>query len=725
MTNPASHHTSASAGSDSTAFCQALLQRMTLEEKIGQMVQADLSWKEDIEGLLRAGRIGSMFTIKDMDALNNLQRIAVEGSRLGIPLLIGNDTIHGCRTIFPIPLALSCTWDTGLTARAAEAIANEAAAAGTSLIFGPMVDIARDARWGRIAEGAGEDPCLGSEIASAWVQGFQAGRAPGGRKTAACVKHFAAYGAVESGKDYNSVDMSERRLREEYLPPYLAAVRSGSKALMTAFNDLNGVPATANAFLLQTILRQEWDFDGLVISDYDSIGELILHGFAEDHREAARKSMLAGVEMDMMGNAYHYHLAELVEDGTIPLPLIDQAVMHILLLKKDLGLFEDPYIDHEHLESVLLRPEGLSLALEAAERSIVLLKNDGRLLPLRLEGKRIALIGPLAEERESLLGSWSFDGRASETETLLECLRDALPETSRLTYVRGCEIEGGDADFAEAIQAAREADIALLALGESSEMSGEAHCRAYLGLPGQQQALAEVVAAAGKPVVAVLFAGRPLVIPWLAERIPAVLMAWQGGSRCAQAVVNVLTGKYNPSAKLTTSFPRAEGQLPVYYAHKSTGRPFDSIGTLQFNQLHKSVYLDASNLPLFPFGFGLSYTSFIYGDLEVETPAIDRDGALVVSARIKNDGKFPGEEIVQCYVRDLVGSVTRPVKELKGWRKIALRPGEEARVVFHIPASQFSFLDMDLKPLVEPGDFRVWIGPNSQEGLEGKFSIRE
>lgn len=722
MTNP--RPTPTMTGPNENDFCLALLQRMTLEEKIGQMVQADLHWNEDIEALLRAGRLGSLFTITDPEVINRYQRIAVEESRLGIPLIIGNDTIHGHRTIFPIPLALSCAWDAGLVARVAEAIASETAAAGTSWIFGPMVDICRDPRWGRIAEGAGEDAFLGSEMAAAWVQGFQQGRVPGGRKVAACVKHYGGYGGSEAGKDYNSVDMSDRRLREEYLPPYKAAVRSGCLSLMTAFNDLNGIPASANPFLLQTVLRQEWGFDGLVVSDYDSIGELILHGFANDHREAARKSALAGVEMDMMGNAYHYHLAGLVESGEVPMALIDQAVLHILCIKKDLGLFEDPYVDPAHLQDTLRHPGLLSLALEAAEKSVVLLKNEDHLLPLQPEGKTIALIGPLGEAREDVLGSWRFDGRADETPTLLESLRAALPQSSQLTFTRGCEIEGGEADIAAAVQAASEADIVLLALGESSAMSGEAHCRAHLGLPGHQQALAEAVTAVGKPVIAILFAGRPLVIPWLAGHVPAILLAWQGGSLGAQALANILLGKANPSAKLTASFPRAEGQIPVFYAHKSTGRPFDSSGTLQFNQAHKSGYLDESNLPLYPFGYGLSYTRFEYTDLAVETPEIAPDGTLVVSARIANRGSVFGEEIVQCYVRDLFASVTRPVKQLKAYQKVALQPDEEIRLTFRIPAASLAFYGIEMQPVVEPGGFHVWIGPNSQEGMQGEFAIR-
>ncbi len=721
--SPAAPQSSQAPGAPLDPFCESLLQRMTLEEKVGQMVQADLHWKQDIEALLRQGRIGSLFTIKDVARINALQKIAVQESRLGIPLLIGNDAIHGYRSIFPIPLALACTWDPALIQQVGRIISLEASASGTNWNFAPMVDICRDPRWGRIAEGAGEDPFLGSAIAAAWVRGFQADPLPGGRRIAACVKHFAAYGGAEAGKDYNTVDMSEHRLRQEYLPPYHAAVEAGVKSLMTAFNDLNGVPCTANTFLLQDILRKEWGFQGLVVSDYDAIGELILHGYSQDHRQAAGQSVKAGVDMDMMGNAYHFHLVDLVHSGLLSESLLDQAVLRILQLKFDLGLFDNPFVDETALPGILLHPDHLELALQAAEQACVLLKNENHLLPLDPAGKTIALIGPLARETRSLLGSWYFDGRPEETEPLLEAFRRNLPESTRLVYAHGCDVDGGPADFSEAVDVARHADIVLLALGETDAMSGEAHSRAHIGLPGHQPALAQAVAAAGKPVAALLFSGRPLAISWLDENIPAILMAWQGGSKCAQAVANLVLGKAAPGGKLTASFPRSAGQLPIYYAHKSTGRPHYTTGTLQFNAAHKTGYLDESYHPLYPFGYGLTYTTFTYSSLTVETPAVRAGETVVVTASLYNSGQAAGHEIVQCYVRDLVGSLTRPVKELKAFQKVFLQAGETRQLRFEIPAASLSFFGPDAVPVIEPGDFNVWIGPNSQEGLEGSFTV--
>ena len=696
---------------------------MTLEEKVGQMVQADLSWNQNVKQLLREGRIGSLLSIRDPLVIYEHQRITVEESRLGIPIITGNDIVHGYRTTFPIPLALSCTWNTELIEEVARVSMAEAVAGGTNWNFAPMVDISRDPRWGRIAEGAGEDPLLGSRIAQAWVRGYQNYEDAAGRKAAACVKHYAAYGAAEAGKDYNTVDMSERRLREEYLPTYRAAIEAGVKTLMTSFNDLNGIPATANVFLLKQILRQEWGFEGMIVSDYDSIGELILHGLAKDQREAALLSILAGVDMDMMGNAYHFHLADLVRHGEVPQSLIDEAVMRILKLKAELGLFEHPYLGEEALGSAFLQKEMLDLAARTAAESTVLLKNENDLLPLQPAGKTIALIGPMASERRSFLGCWSFDGRAEDVETLQEALLRNLPADSRLIVKKGCGIEDEQKNFSAAIEAASQADIVLLALGEADTMSGEAHSRANLGLPGSQQVLFEEILKTGKPLVTLLFTGRPLAIPELVSKTNALLLAWHGGTCAAQGLCDILLGKVNPSAKLSAGFPRSVGQIPLYYAHKSTGRPFDSTGTLQFNEAHKSAYLDESNLPLFPFGFGLSYTTFEYSTLEVTTPEVRKDGKLKVSALIRNTGNKVGTEIVQLYVRDLVGSVTRPVKELKDFSRIKLDPGESRRVEFVLPAEKLAFLGPDLKPLLEAGEYKVWIAPNSACGLEGEFKL--
>lgn len=709
----------------SDSFCLNLLHQMTLEEKVGQMVQADLSWKQDVKQLLREGRIGSLLTIRDPKVINEYQHIAVDESRLGIPLIMGNDIIHGYRTIFPIPLALACSWDTQLVEEVARASIAEAIAHGTTLNFTPMVDISRDPRWGRIAEGAGEDPLVSAAMGQAWVRGIQGYHDDTGRCAAACVKHYAAYGAAESGKDYNTTDMSERRLREEYLPGYKAALDAGARTIMTSFNDLNGVPATANPLLLKQILRREWGFEGAILSDYDSIGELILHGFARDHREAALRSVLAGVDIDMMGNAYAFHLVDLVLEGKVPEAVIDAAVLRILKLKYELGLFDHPYLDEQKAQDSILLPETLDLAEKAAAESIVLLKNDDSLLPLRAEGKTIALIGPMVDERQSLMGCWSFDGRADEVETLQEVLKRTLPSTSTLLIAKGCSIEGQEKDFKQAVNAAEQADLVILALGEPETMSGEAHSRAHLGLPGYQQELVNAVLQTGKPVVAAIFAGRPLVLTSMAEKVPAILYSWHGGTRSARGFCDVLLGKVNPSGKLTTSFPRCEGQIPVYYAHKSTGRPVESTGTLQFNEAHKSSYIDETSASLYPFGFGLSYTHFQYADLKVITPVITKTETLKVSAVISNTGNVAGTEIVQLYVRDLVGEVTRPVKELKDFKRITLQPGEKQVVEFDLPAEKLSFLGMDLQPIVEAGEFKVWIAPNSSEGLMGDFRIAE
>lgn len=704
-------------------FCTALLQKMTLDEKVGQMVQVDLSLKMDINQLLKEGRIGSILTVSDPLLINEFQHIAVEESRLGIPLLVGNDVIHGYRSIFPIPLALASSWDPDLIEAVAQASIAEAIACGTNWNFAPMVDISRDPRWGRIAESIGEDSFLSSEISRAWVRGFQSYRNPDGRYAAACVKHYAAYGGAEAGKDYNTVDMSERRLREEYLPPYLAAIQAGAKSVMTAFNDLNGLPATANPFLLKQILRKEWGFKGIIVSDYDSIGELVLHGFARDLKEAALRSILAGVDIDMMSNAYHFHLTDLVREGKVEESLIDESVLRILIMKADLGLFDHPYIDEGVVASSLSQPDSLRLAEQAAAQSVVLLKNESQTLPLEASGKTIALIGPLIEDRDSLMGCWRFDGRTEEVETLSEALKRNLPADSTLLTAPGCSIEGNNLDLEPAIRIAKLADTIVLALGENDKMSGEAHSRAHINLPGRQLELVRSICALGKPVIAILFCGRPLAIPELVESVSSLLLAWHGGTRAAQGICDVIFGRVNPAGKLTITFPRCEGQIPIYYAHKSTGRPIESTGVIQFNQNHRSMYLDETNSPLFPFGYGLSYTQFNYSDLQISHKRIEQNGILQISAMIENSGNYAGKEIVQLYVKDCFGIVTRPVKELKGFQKIELQPSEKQMVSFRLPISDLAFLNADLDPIIEPGEFKVWVGPNSDEGLEGSFEV--
>jgi beta-glucosidase len=709
---------------DQEARVEKLLSGMTLAEKIGQMCQihvGSLGWSEG-EDRIRQGQAGSVLTVYGASKINRLQRIAVEESRLGIPLIVGNDVIHGYRTIFPIPLAESCTWDPGLVEEAARIAAEEASAAGTDWTFAPMVDVCRDPRWGRIAEGSGEDPFLGASMARARVRGFEAS----GRKMVSCPKHFAAYGAAEAGKDYNTVDISERTLRDLFLPPFRAAFDEGAPTVMSAFNEIAGIPASANAFLLNTVLRREWGFQGVVLSDWNAIAELIPHGYAANLKEAAEKSVLAGVDMDMISDAYHLHLADLVNEGRVPLSVVDESVRRVLRLKLSMGLFERPYADESLAAQVILRPAYRQKALEVAQKSVVLLKNSGGLLPLSRDLKRIALIGPLADDHHQVLGCWHRIGRDEDVESVLDGLREVLPATTEVVHVNGCDLEGREEpDLEGAARAALAADVAILVVGEGEYMSGEAHSRAYLGLPGHQQVLVEAVHATGVPVVVVLMSGRPLVIPWIAEHVPAILQAWHGGIRAGRAVADILMGETNPSAKLTASWPRTEGQIPVYYAHKNTGRPATGTGTVQFDKPHWSIYIDEENEPLFPFGYGLSYTSFEYRDLSVETPQVGLSGTLIVSATVANTGNWPGDEIVQLYVRDRVGSVTRPVKELKGFRRVSLGPGEEKRVRFEVPVRQLGFHNQAMEYVVEPGDFSLWIGPNAAEGLEAALEVVE
>ncbi|MFO7680941.1 MAG: glycoside hydrolase family 3 N-terminal domain-containing protein [Chloroflexota bacterium] len=700
-----------------------LLHQMTLTEKVWQMTQiCPPNMKApDVDEQVRLGA-GSILNYYNPRGMNRLQKIALEETRLGIPLILGNDVIHGYRTIFPIPLAWSCTWNPALVQEAAHIAAEEARANGTHWTFSPMVDIARDARWGRIAEGAGEDVYLGEEMGKAQVRGFQS-PLRNGRFLVSCPKHYVGYGAAEDGRDYNTTEISERTLRDVYLPPFKAAFAEGAGTTMSAFNDINGVPASANAFTLQQVLREEWKLPVMVVSDWDSIGELIFHGYAADMKEAAKRAVLASVDMDMMSHAYPSHLAELVTEGTVPEPVLDEAVRRILRLKFMLGLFEQPYSDEAEWETEILKPEYLDTALTVAQQSMVLLKNEGGLLPLPPDVGKIALIGPLADDHHEILGCWYRIGQDKDTESVLDGLRQVLPNAD-ITHVVGCDLEGkSEPDFETTVTAAQAADIAIMVLGEGEYMSGEAHSRAYLDLPGRQQELLAAVVATGKPVVVVLMSGRPLTIPWLQEHVPAILQAWHGGLRTGRAVADLLLGHANPSGKLTTSWPRTVGQVPIYYSHKNTGRPAEGPGTLQFNWHHRTLFIDESHLPLYPFGYGLSYTTFAYSDLEVATPQIGVEGELVVTAVITNTGSVAGDEIVQLYVRDLVGEVTRPVKELKGFQRLTLQPGESQMVRFTVPAQNLGFHGLDMQYKVEPGAFQVWVGPSSAEGLVGDFVI--
>ncbi len=693
-----------------------LLQQMTLAEKVGQLVQVQASRVDALEERIRAGGIGSIFGVLDAAAIERYQRIARVETRLGIPLVVGNDVIHGFRTIFPIPLAEACSWDLALVEAAARAAAAEARANGTDWIFAPMVDVCREPRWGRIAEGAGEDPYLGSLIAAARVRGFQSID-----HIAACPKHYVAYGAAEGGRDYNTVDISERTLRDVYLPPFKAAFDAGAHTVMSSFNEIAGVPVTANGFVLRSVLRDEWQWPGVVVSDYTAIAELMQHGIAADLKDAARLSILAGVDMDMMSDAYAQHLQALVNEGDVPLPMVDDAVMRVLTLKFKLGLFERKAIDPRLAEAALLREESRALALRMAHESMVLLKNDNGLLPLSRTA-RVVLVGELADAPKEMLGCWSLGGRAEDVETIRSGFSDELG--NRLTCVPG-DVSAAPAGTVEAtveaaVEAARAADVIVVVVGETAGLSGEGHSRAHLELPAAHQELVDALADLGKPLVAIVACGRPLVIPRLAERAGALLVAWHPGIRAGRAVADLVFGDVNPSGRLVASFPRAEGQIPVYYAHKNTGRPAAGEGTLQFEVPFKSTYLDEPTSPLFPFGYGLSYTRFEYSDLIVESPVDDR---LVARCVVRNTGGRAGVEVAQLYVRDVVASVTRPVRELKAFERVALEPGESKMLRFEVPVKQLGFTGLDMRYRVEPGEFKVWVGPDASRGLEASLVI--
>lgn len=724
-----------------------LLRKMTLEEKIGQLVQysggqptGPGTGRTDYEDMIAKGQIGALFNIVTAKRTNAYQRIAVEESRLHIPLLFGLDVIHGLRTVFPIPLGLASTWDPALVERTARVAGREASAAGIRWTFSPMVDIARDARWGRMAEGAGEDPYVGAAMARAYVRGYQGARLDDPESIAACAKHFVAYGAAEGGRDYNTVELSERTLRQVYLPPFQAAVNAGVASLMSAFNSLNGLPASANPFTLKKILKEEWGFHGLVDSDWTSVAELVNHGVARDGAIAARKAFLAGVDMDMASSLYHDHLAKLARSGEIPQAAVDDAVRRVLRVKFALGLFEHPYADEKRENTATLSPDNIALAREAAERSFVLLKNSAGaagvpLLPLSPDTKTIALIGPLADDAGDMLGSWAGQGRPEDVVTLYAALSQRIG-TTRIRYAKGSAIiEGSDEQIAEAVQQAQQSDLVILALGENApEMTGEAASRAHLGLPGRQQLLLEAIAATGKPVVLILFSGRPLTLPWTFEHVPTVLAAWFPGVQAGPALVGTLFGESTPSGRLVVSWPRSVGQEPLYYNALSTGRPAGDTDLSRpppdGTEKYVSRYIDEQNSPQFPFGFGLSYTSFRYGQpqisvKEVSARALNQElrlskrqagGSVSVSAEVTNTGVREGEETVQLYVRLQGTSVAQPVRALKGFQRIRLAPGETRKVTFNLSADSFSFWNDQNKFEVEPALATIWISPDSARG---------
>lgn len=707
----------------------ALLAQMTLDEKIGQMTQfstlADATGPTpqngNLEEHIKKGTCGSVFNARSVAAIRRLQKMAVEETRLKIPLLFGYDVIHGHKTIFPIPLGEAASWDLKGIENSARIAATEAAACGLNWTFAPMVDIARDPRWGRIAEGAGEDTYLGSLIGRARVRGFQ-GNDPADPSTVlACVKHYAAYGAPQAGRDYHTVDMSDRTLREVYLPPYRAAVDEGAMSVMTSFNELNGTPATANSFLLKQVLRDEWGFRGFVVTDYTAINEMVLHGTAGNLGTAAQQALTTGVDMDMQGSAYLKHAKELVASGAVTEEQVNDATRRILKLKFMLGLFDDPYryCDAAREKNAVFTPAHLDAAYQMACESMVLLKNERSVLPLK-PGTDIAVIGPLAEGREDLLGSWRADGEAAKVETILSAIQKSNPG-GRIHFEQGCDVNSDRREkFAAAVKTAKRADAVVMILGESANMSGEAASRTSINLPGVQTELLREIKKAGKPVVVVLINGRPLAVEEEAQMADAMLEAWQPGTMGGPAVADVLFGKKNPSGKLPVTFPRNLGQVPIFYNTKNTGRP---INPARPNEKYVSCYLDASNEPLFPFGFGLSYSSFTCSTPAVNKTQLQPDGTITVTATVENTGHRDGTEVVQLYVQDLVGSVTRPLKELKGFERVSLRAGEKRDVKFTLREKDLAFYRADMTWGTEPGQFSVYVGFNSRDAKSAAFEL--
>lgn len=710
------------------AQIDSLLAIMTLEEKAGQLTLYTSGWdvtgpklRDDYMDELRAGRAGNLFNAHTVAYAKELQRIAVEETSLGIPLLFGLDVIHGYKTTYPIPLAESCTWDLDIIEKTARLSAKEATAAGVNWAYNPMVDIARDPRWGRVAEGSGEDHYLGGLIGAAKIKGYQGSDLSDRETMLACVKHFAAYGAAQAGRDYHTVDISDRSFRETYLPPFVSAINAGAATVMTSFNELHGVPASGSKYLLTDVLRDELAFEGFVVTDYTSINEMIAHGVAKDEKSAAALAFNAGVDMDMQGGVYSKYLPELVREGVVSEAKLNQCVSKVLEMKFKLGMFEDPYryLDAKRESVTLFSQEFFDHALHSARESIVLLKNDHQILPLSKNTSSVALIGPLADNQRDLLGTWHVAGIAEKVVTLINGMRSVAPQV-QINYARGAGFESGDqSEFTQAIAAARKSELVIMAIGENYEQSGEAASRSTLGLPGNQDALLKEITKLGKPVIVVLMAGRPLTIEWMDQNVQAILNTWHLGTMAGQAIAETIFGDNNPSGKLTMTFPRSVGQIPIYYNMKNTGRPYDA------NQKYTSKYLDVENTPLYPFGFGLSYTSFNYSDIKLSSKILGPGGHITASFVLENTGRYEGEEIVQLYVRDMVGSVTRPVKELKGFQKVGLNPGESKELTFSLSQDDLVFYRLDQTWGTEPGEFKIFIGRNSVDCKEATFEILE
>ena len=705
-------------------FLDELIGKMTLQEKIGQLTLLTSDWestgptmRDTYKQDIAAGRVGSIFNAYTAKYTRELQEAAVEGTRLKIPLLFGYDVIHGHRTIFPISLGEAASWDMEAIEKSARVSAAEASAEGIHWTFSPMVDVARDARWGRISEGAGEDVFLGSKVARARVRGYQGDDLGAVDTVLATAKHFAAYGAAQAGRDYHTVDISERTLRDTYLPPFKAAVDEGVATFMTSFNEYDGVPASGSKFLLTDVLRDEWGFDGFVVTDYTSINEMVPHGYAKDLAQAGEQALNAGVDMDMQGAVFMENMAKSVEDGRVSQANIDRAVRRVLEMKYRLGLFEDPYrySDEARQEATLYKPEFLEAARDVARKSMVLLKNEGDVLPLAASADRIAVIGPLGNSKTDMIGSWSAAGdRQTRPVTILEGMQARAGDGVTVEYAKGAsyafEDEGKTDGFAEALALAEKSDVIVAAMGERWDMTGEAASRTSLDLPGNQKALLERLVATGKPVVLVMLSGRPNSITWADENVPAILHAWYPGTQGGHAVADVLFGDYNPSGKLPVTFPRNVGQAPIHYDMKNTGRPIE-LG--EPGAKYVSRYLNTPNDPLYRFGYGLSYTEFGYSPATLSAASMGPGGSITASATITNTGDRAGEEVVQLYVRDMVGSVTRPVQELKGFEKIALEPGEARTVSFTLTPDDLAFTRQDMTRGWEPGEFQLWIAPSS------------
>ena len=724
-------------------FVTDLMGKMTIREKLGQLnlpSGGDLVTGSvmncELSDMIRKEEIGGFFNVKGIKKIYDLQRLAVEETRLKIPLIVGADVIHGYETIFPIPLALSCSWDTLAIQRMARISAIEASADGICWTFSPMVDICRDARWGRIAEGSGEDPYLGSLLAKAYVHGYQGDSMQGKDEILSCVKHFALYGASEAGKDYNTVDMSHLRMYNEYFAPYRAAVEAGVGSVMSSFNIVDGIPATANKWLLTDVLRDEWGFQGLLVTDYNSIAEMSIHGVAP-LKEASVRALQAGTDMDMVSCGFLNTLEESLKEGKVTEAQIDAACRRVLEAKYKLGLFADPYkyCDTLRAEKELYTPEHRAVAREVAAETFVLLKNENHLLPLEEKGK-IALIGPMADARNNMCGMWSMTCTPSRHGTLLEGIRSAVGDKAEILYAKGSNVyydaemekgavgirpleRGNDQQLlAEALRTAARADVIVAAVGECAEMSGESPSRTNLEIPDAQQDLLKALVKTGKPVVLLLFTGRPLILNWESEHIPSILNVWFGGSETGDAVADVLFGKAVPCGKLTTTFPRSVGQLPLFYNHLNTGRPDPD--NRVFNR-YASNYLDESNEPLYPFGYGLSYTDFVYGDLQLSSETLPKNGNLTASVTVTNKGNHDGYETVQIYLRDIYAEVARPVKELKGFDRIFLKKGESREVKFVLTEDDLKFYNSGLQYIYEPGEFDVMIGTNSRDVQTKRF----